>query len=454
MCGCVANRNGKLASKAPFVEQLMLLERLDLMDLMETHTKDPVLSGGWVILGSTSLSESRAGVAVLAHSNGGWSCTEQVTLVDGYALLLHLSHRVSRESFWLLGVYADNTKGVNSLLDFYTLLRKHLSAFVASLPGGTWSGCVAAGDWNFMEHLHDRSPVSLLNPRMEKLLAIFSDVSTLCGFRDVAGSGPCPRGWTYSQVAVSYKVFSRLDRIYVPLDGWVAEPPYVLSTNWSDHRVVISELIVTKPAVQVARPAPRLPDLDGLDKSKTFWSDILTAWRDIERDGKATLERWSAFKETVLHKGLTENASFRRKGSKYWRNAVRREELAPDEVWDAVRGLGRPERPVRACEPMKWKAAVPKYDAPPAPRKCFHPSPSSPWQVPVLARPASKKTEPPTRKTEAPHTRTVANMLDDKASALRRNALRKMKRMAEKHTSEWYNLSLNKEADERGSRAA
>ena len=54
---------------------------------------------------------------------------------------------------------------------------------------------------------------------------------------------------------------------------------------------------------------------------------------------------------------------------------------------------------------------------------------------------------------EEPRAKTVADMMDDKASALRRNALRKMKCMAEKHMSEWYNLSLNKEADERGSRA-
>jgi len=454
MCGRVASKDGKLTPKAPFMEQLMLLERLDLMVLTETHTDVPVLSGGQVILGYTSLTEAQAGVAVVAHSNGGWTCDEQITLVDGYALLLHLSHRVSRESFWLLGIYADNTRGVNSLVDFYVTLRKRLSAFVASLLGGTWSGCVAAGDWNFVEHPNDRSPASAPSPRMGRLLEIFSDISALCGFRDVAGYGPHPRGWTYSQVAANYKIFSWLDRIYIPHDGWVAEPPYVLSTNWSDHRVVVSDLIVTKPAVQVARPAPRLPDLDGLDRSKTFWPDVLVAWRDIEREGKATLERWSTFKETVLRKGLAEHASFKWKGSKYWRSAVRKEELAPDEIWDTVRGLARPERPTRAQEPTKWKAAIPKYDTPPAPRKCFCPSRSSPWQVPVLVRPPGGGGTSAAAKEDTPRAKMVADMLDNKASALRRNALRKMKHMAEEHTSEWYNLSLNKEVDERGSRAS
>jgi len=454
MCGRVANRDGKLVPKAPFVEQLMLLEKLDLLVLTETHAEDIGLSRGRVVLGSTSLPEARAGVAIIAHSNGGWTCDEQVTLISGFALLLHVSHRVSRESFWLLGVYADNTGGINSLVDFYVELRKCLSAFVASLPRGVWSGCVAAGDWNFVEHPGDRSPMSLPNPRVDLLLEVFSDVAALCSFRDAAGCGPCPRGWTYSKNTARHRTFSRLDRVYIPHDGWAAEPPYVLSTNWSDHRVVISDLIVTDPTVQVAVPAPRLPDLDGLSKSKVFWPSILVAWRDMTRDGRVTLERWSAFKETVLREGLAERTSFRRKTARYWRDAVRKEELAPGEIWDAVRGLAKHERPPKVREPKKWGTAVPGYDVPSAPRRCFRPSPSSPWQVPVLTHPPREETAHVTSGKARPSDKTVADMLDDKASALRQNALRKMRRMAEKHTSEWYNLSLNKEVDERGSRAS
>ena len=392
---------------------------------------------------------------MVAHSGGGWECTRQVVLIEGYALVLHLTHRVSWETFWLLGVYADNSGGINSLLAFYVSLRKCLSALVASLPGGSWSGCVAAGDWNFVEHLGDRSPATPMNPRLESLLGVFSDISALCAFRDVTGIGPRPRGWTYSRNAATGRVFSWLDRIYVPHEGWAAEPPYVLSTNWSDHRVVVSDLIVTKPVVQVAVPAPRLPDLDGLDKSRTFWPSVLAAWDDIVRDGKPTLERWTAFKETVLREGLATNTSFKKKDSKYWRNIVRKEELAPDEIWDAVRGLAQPLRPVQPRRKVLWGEAIPKYDKPPAPRKCFRPSPSSPWQVPVLSRPDAQPAGAPTtpRKKE-PHAKSVADMMDDKASTLRKNALRKMKRMTEKHTSDWYNLSLNKEADERGSRAS
>ena len=454
MCGRMTTKNGRLVPKTPFVEQLMLLEKLDLLVLTETHGEDIGLSNGRVVLGGTSLPEARAGVAVVAHSSGGWACNKQVTLMDGFALLLHLSHRVSRESFWLLGVYAENAKGVNSLVDFYMELRKRLSAFVASLPGGTWSGCVAAGDWNFVEHPGDCSPMSPPNPRMDLLLEVFSDVSALCCFRDAAGPGPCPRGWTYSKNTAQHKAFSRLDRVYIPHDGWAAEPPYVLTTNWSDHRVVVSDLIVTNPAVQVAVPAPRLPDLDGLSKSKTFWPSVLVAWRSMAQGGKVTLERWSAFKETVLRVGLAERTSFGRRTAKYWRDAVRREELAPDEIWDAVRGLARHERPPRKREPARWKAAIPKYDVPPTPRTCFRPSPSSPWQVPVLARPPGRGAARAESTGTQPCVKTVADMLDDKASSLRQNALRKMRRMAEKHTSEWYNLSLNKEADERGSRAS
>jgi len=454
VCGRVATRDGKLVPKAPFVEQLMALEKLDLLVLTETHTADFGLSRGRAVLGSTSLPDARAGIAIVAHSNGGWACNKQVTLIEGFALLLHLSHKVSRESFWILGVYADNAKGTNSLLDFYVELRTRLSAFVASLPGGAWSGCVAAGDWNFVEHPDDRSPVSPPNPRMAALLEVFSDVSALCSFRDAAGRGPCPRGWTYSKNTARHKVFSRLDRVYIPHDGWAAEPPYVLSTTWSDHRVVITDIIVTNPAVQVAVPAPRLPDLDGLGKSKTFWPGILVAWRDMTRDGRVTLEKWSDFKDTVLRVGLAERTSFRRKTAKFWRSAVRKEELAPDEIWDAVKGLAVRERPPKVREPTRWKTAVPGYDVPPAPRKCFVPSPSSPWQVPVLGRHPEEQATRIASSDAQPGARTVADMLDDKASALRRNALRKMRRIAEKHTSEWYNLSLNKEADERGSRAS
>jgi len=455
MCGQVTNKDGALVSKIPFTEQLMMIEKLDLLVLTETHTDAPPFSRGRVVLGGTSLPEARAGVAVVAHSSGGWECTRQEVLIEGYALALHLTHRVSHEAFWLLGVYANNSGGVNSLLDFYVQLRTCLSALVASMPGGSWSGCVAAGDWNFVEHLGDRSPATPSNPRLKSLLTVFSDISALCAFRDVTSPSPCPRGWTYSRNAATCRVFSHLDRLYIPRDGWAAEPPCVLSTNWSDHRVVVSDLIVTKPVVQVATPAPRLPSLDGLDKSKTFWPNVLAAWDDVDRGGNVTLERWSAFKGTVLREGRAANASFKKKGSKYWRSVVRKEELAPDEIWDAVRGLAQPQRPDRPRGRPIWAEAVPKYSKPPAPRKCFRPGPSSPWQVPVLSRlgglPAGNPTLP---SEETPRARTVADMLDDKASALRKNALRKMRRMAEKHTSEWYNLSLNKEADERGSRAS
>jgi len=457
MCGQINNKDGKAVPKVPFTEQMMLLERLDLLILTETHAATPNFSRARTILGSTSLPEARAGVAVIAHSNGGWECTQQIVLIEGYALVLHLTHRVSREAFWLLGVYADNSKGLNSLIDFYASLRKCLSALVASMPDGSWSGCVAAGDWNFVEHMDDRSPAIPMNPRQGKVLEIFSDISALCAFRDVAGPGPRPRGWTYSQNTASGKTFSRLDRIYVPYDGWAAEPPYVLSTNWSDHRFVVSDLIVTEPVVQVAIPAPRLPSLDGLDKSKTFWPDVLAAWNDVGNAGRATLERWTAFKEAVLRTGITANTSFKRKDSRYWRNTIRKEELAPDEIWEAVRGLAQHQRPIQPRRKAEWKEAVPKYSVPPAPRKCFRPSPSSPWQIPVLCHPTPRLVGTPTVRApgkDAPRNGTVADMLDDKASTLRKNALRKMKRMAEKHTSEWYNLSLNKEADERGSRAS
>src|SRR5258706_2613213 len=63
---------------------------------------------------------------------------------------------------------------------------------------------------------------------------------------------------------------------------------------------------------------------------------------------------------------------------------------------------------------------------------------------------------PPSPVARAPHApvRNVADFLDARIAAKRASQLKKYKEMERLHTSAWFNLSSNKEADERGSRAS
>src|SRR5258706_15770076 len=63
---------------------------------------------------------------------------------------------------------------------------------------------------------------------------------------------------------------------------------------------------------------------------------------------------------------------------------------------------------------------------------------------------------PPSQDAHVPRAPTcdVADFLDVRMAAKRASQLKKFKDMERLHTSEWFNLSSNKEADKRGSRAS
>ena len=48
-------------------------------------------------------------MAILSHASRGWVCLQSHVLIDGYAILAHLSHRRSTESLWLMCVYGNHS---------------------------------------------------------------------------------------------------------------------------------------------------------------------------------------------------------------------------------------------------------------------------------------------------------------------------------------------------------
>lgn len=177
--------------------------------------------------------------------------------------------------------------------------------------------------------------------------------------------------------------------------------------------------------------------------------------------GAVTLERWTAFKKAVLDKGILAAQKTKRAYTRSWKEAVKGESLSPAEMEEAVTSAARPRHDAPredARSSMDWPVAVQKYASPPVPRQSFVASPASPWQVPIVKRTDGHKSpgrsSRPARKRSTPCGDTVADLLDARISSLRRAIVRKMRRIATYHTAEWYALSLNKELDERGSRAS
>ena len=138
-------------------------------------------------------------------------------------------------------------------------------------------------------------------------------------------------------------------------------------------------------------------------------------------------------------------------------DAFRGSQLSPDDFDAAVRWLCFEKKPTRRpFTPRKWPSAVPSLAAPPVSvRPSWVPTPGTPWEastsvklLPNLPRPspAVASPAPPPGSIE----RAMLRRLESRVAA----AKRKMAYMEAHHTSEWYHLSANKEADERGSRAS
>ena len=458
LCGQGTYAAPKSKDKMRLVEHLLTLESIDILILTETHTTSLPVSRRVQVLDQTGLAH-RAGVAIVTKAGSGWDVLHKEVIVPGYAVMVKASHRVSRESLWVLGVYGDTSRGQTSLVEFYERLSGRMEAFVRRQARTHWGGCFAAGDWNFVEYAGDRFPTAHPDRAPVRLLAAFNSIKELCGFVDTAGTDPVPSLWSYRKMTAHGEVYSRLDRIYRPRLGWSAGDVQPIDTGASDHRLVAVPVYPRKPKIEKAKPAPRLPSLEALNKAKKFWPTVLLAWDNMTSLGPVTLEKWAAFKESVLEKGLAEVKAMKASGRKDWIAALKRELIPPDQIMGAVtkanRQLWAPCRPPARTAP-KWPSAIPAYEAQPQTSKHFVASETSPWQVPIK----KPSTTTPTGKYTTvgfmgpAHEKGVASLLKEWADKLDASTKAKWEKMTRTHSSEWFKQSSNKELDERGSRAS
>jgi len=459
MCGQGSRAAPKDKAKIRLVEHLLTLEDIDILVLTETHTTSLPVSRRVQVLEQSGLAH-RAGVAIVVKAGSGWEVLHKEVIVPGYAVIVNASHRTSRESLWILGVYGDISGGQTSLVEFYERLGMRLGTLVRRQARTHWSGCFAAGDWNFVEFAGDRFPTAHPDRAPERLLAAFNTIKALCGFADTAGPDPAPPLWSYSKTMAHGRAYSRLDRIYCPIRGWSAGKVVPLDTGASDHRLIMVPVYPRRPKIEKAVPAPRLPNIDVLDKAKRFWPAVLQAWDTLTSRGPVTLERWAEFKADVLDKGLKEIAAMKKSGKKDWVAALKRETIPPNMIMSAVtnanRQLWAKRRPVARTAP-KWPCAIPAYEILPQASKHFVASEVSPWQVMTKKRlPAAPRTgETAAVQFLTPHKgKSVADLLKERASNLDSSTKAKWEKMARTHSSEWFKQSSNKELDERGSRAS
>jgi len=459
MCGQGSRTAPKDKAKIRLVEHLLTLEDIDILILTETHTISLPVSRRVQVLEQSGLAH-RAGVAIVVKAGSGWEVLHKEVIIPGYAVIVNASHRTSRESLWILGVYGDISKGQTSLVDFYERLSERMEAFVRRRARTHWGGCFAAGDWNFVEYAGDRFPTAHPDRAPEKLLTAFNTMKALCGLTDTAGSGPAPPLWSYSKATAHGQVYSRLDRIYRPVRGWSAGEVVPLATGASDHRLIVVPVYPKKPKIEKAKPAPRLPSLEVLDRAKKFWPAVLLAWDALTSYGPVTLEKWAEFKSMVLNRGLEEVAAMKKSGKKDWVAALKREAISPDMIMSAVtsanRQLWAKRRPPARTAP-KWPCAIPKYEVLPQTSKHFVASEASPWQVMTMKQlPAtSRNGKADTARFLKPEKdKSVADLLKERASNLDSSTKAKWEKMTRTHSSEWFKQSSNKELDERGSRAS
>ena len=459
MCGQGSRSAPKDKSKLCMVEHLLTLEDIDILVLTETHTVSLPVSRRVQVLEQSGLAH-RAGVAIVVKAGSGWEVMHKEVIIPGYAVIVHVSHRTSRELLWILGVYGDISKGQSSLVEFYERLSGRLEALVRRQARTHWGGCFAAGDWNFVEFAGDRFPTAHPDRAPLRLLTAFNSIKALCSLVDTAGADPTPPLWSYSKMTAHGRVYSRLDRVYRPARGWSAGEVTPLDTGASDHRLILAPVYPKRLRIEKAKSAPRLPSLEVLSKTKKFWPAVLLAWNVLTDRGPAMLEKWAEFKKIVLDAGLTEVHAMKKSSKKDWVTALRRETIPPGLIMSAVtsanRQLWAARRPP-ARTPPKWPCAIPSYEVPPQTSKHFVASQASPWQVMVKAQPSTAPV-PDSIKTvrflKPGKDKGVADLLKERASKLDSSTKAKWEKMARTHSSEWFKQSSNKELDERGSRAS
>ena len=285
--------------KSHYAEQLQALEKVDLLVVTETHSLTFVCNKGTSVLCQSGISNDKAGIALISCASHSWLCNDVRVLIPGYALLAHLTHHRSTESMWFLCVYADNSRRHTSLTAFYRLLLSKLAAEIHSIPN--WPGCFAAGDWNFVEHPDDRAPCSPL-PVLSAITQNFGKIKAICSMKDVAGPEPLPGGWTRATQCAGRTYRARLDRVYCPDALWFPSDPVSLPTLWSDHNLVWVDCTLSRPRVQMAVPADRLPPILKLDAQ--FWAGALAKYRVLTQCN-VDLASWSVFKRDVLAMGIS-----------------------------------------------------------------------------------------------------------------------------------------------------
>jgi hypothetical protein len=294
------NTYNKSFLKVPLAEDIMFVEKLDILILTKTHTDRFTCSNNSLTLAQTGSSTASAGIAILAPNNGSWSASETHKLIPGHAIISKLSHSISRESFWLLAIYRDISSSpgltsIQTLRNFYSSLSLELVKTILHIQTSEiWTGCVAAGDWNLTKHNDDRDPPK---PADKMTLKHFTNIKTLCLMTDAARPGPLPSLWSCRKKNAHGTSSSRIDRIYRPLIGWNSSNPTSIPTNWSDHNLVHCTLTVCSPAVQTAKPAPRMPDPKYLNRK--FWNKSLDLYKKLTENPIA-LEPWVAMKKELL----------------------------------------------------------------------------------------------------------------------------------------------------------
>ena len=470
MNGRFGTKDSSRFAKLPLAEDIMAVEKVDILVLTETHTMDLAPSLRTRILGQTGISDSRGGVAIIARSSDGWTCNESYTLVDGYAILVNVTHHKSTESFWILGIYGDISSH-SSLEAFYQLTLDSLTVAISPLiDDGSWAGCLAAGDWNMVSHPSDRVPTRAFSAYELRISALFDDLATMCSISDTAGPGPSLRYWTHKYTRGHAVSYARLDRVYRPTRGWSSSTPVTFQTNWSDHRFVWSDCIINRPRVELAVPAARLPTV--LDK--TFWSEI-DALYDKLCSGPVALPAWSSFKKNVLSAGVRCKSRRHSSWNRDWSAALRGDPIPVDMVSTAIQAMSRPAPPPppRKRGPREWRSAAPDMVQPPRARQSDQPKKTR-WasasaapivprahSVPAASSPPTPVPLPPARAASAPAASLppapspdIPALLSARIKARRSAILKKMKRIESAHSSEWFNLTANKEVDERGSRAS
>ena len=458
MCGQGTKEKRNTSEKMRFAEQLMTLEDIDILVLTETHTTALPCSRRVQVLEQSGLA-ARAGIAVLTRTGAGWDVLHSEVMVLGHAIIVQVSHRVSRESFWVLGVYGDVSKGQTSLVEFYEKLLERLSAFVRRQARTHWGGCFAAGDWNFVEFAKDRFPTGHADMAPTRLLTCFNKIKDLCGLRDIAGEHPAPSHWSYNKKTHHGLVYSRLDRVYRPSLGWSSGTVTPMDTGKSDHRLIMATAHVRRPKVEKAVPAQRLPNMETLDATREFWPSILRSWDALTRGGPISLETWRIFKESVLTAGVNEAKAMKSFGKRDWVNALRSENVPPEEIMSAVtranRQIWRKSSPP-ARTPTKWPAAIPAYVREQKQSRHFVPSKDSPWKTPIRSTTTAPRgaTSDPIIFARPAKVKGVAELLQERAAQFEKSAKDKWEKMTRTHSSEWFKQSSNKELDERGSRAS